>query len=128
MNYDAFVKKMTDTAGALGSTVGKAANTAVKKGGALADRTRLSLAKYALLQDRDALLCAVGSIMYAARSGVQADEKLLQAKYAELDRLTQKLARLEDELAELSGCKTCAACGQKAAADFEYCPKCGEKF
>lgn len=128
MTYDEFVKKFAETAETVGDTVGKAANTAVKKGGELAEIAKLTLQKNNARQERDRRLISLGSLVYAARGGVELSETDMEKLYAELDTLTEKIEKLDAKIAKLRNSKTCIKCGRSVAKDYSYCPVCGEKF
>ncbi len=128
MTYDEFVKKFAETAETVGDTVGKAANTAVKKGGELAEIAKLTLQKNNARQERDRRLISLGSLVYAARGGVELSETDMEKLYAELDTLTESIEKLDAKIAKLRNSKTCMKCGRSVAKDYSYCPVCGEKF
>ncbi|MBR6556267.1 MAG: hypothetical protein IKT60_02435 [Clostridia bacterium] len=128
MTYDEFVKKFAETAETVGDTVGKAANTAVKKGGELAEIAKLTLQKNNARQERDRRLISLGSLVYAARGGVELSETDMEKLYAELDTLTENIETLDAKIAKLRNSKTCMKCGRSVAKDYSYCPVCGEKF
>lgn len=128
MTYDEFVKKFAETAETVGDTVGKAANTAVKKGGELAEIAKLTLQKNNARQERDRRLISLGSLVYAARGGVELSETDMEKLYAELDTLTENIEKLDAKIAKLRNSKTCMKCGRSVAKDYSYCPVCGEKF
>ena len=128
MTYDEFVKKFAETAETVGDTVGKAANTAVKKGGELAEIAKLTLQKNNARQERDRRLISLGSLVYAARGGVELSETDMEKLYAELDTLTESIEKLDAKIAKLRNSKICMKCGRSVAKDYSYCPVCGEKF
>lgn len=128
MTYDEFLKKFAETAESVGDTVGKAANTAVKKGGELAEIAKLTLQRNNARQERDRQLIMLGSLVYGARGGADLCEAEMEKIYTELDALADRIGELSDKIAKLRNSKTCPKCGSSVARDYGYCPVCGEKF
>ena len=128
MTYDEFVKKFAEAAESVGDTVGKAANSAVKKGGELAEIAKLTLQKNNARQERDRRLISLGSLVYGAHAGAELCEEDMEKLYAELDSLTDKIEKLDEKIAKLRNTKTCSGCGRSVAKDYGYCPACGAKF
>lgn len=128
MTYDEFMKKFAETAESVGDTVGKAAYTAVKKGGELAEIAKLTLQKNNARQERERRLISLGSLVYGARGGAELCEADMVKLYAELDALTVKIEKLDERITRLRNSKTCPSCGRSVARDYGYCPVCGGKF
>lgn len=128
MTYDEFMKKFAETAETVGDTLGKAANSAVKKGGELAEIAKLTLQRNSVREERDRRLLTLGSLVYGARGGAELCEDDMEKLYQELDELAVKMEEIEDKIAKLRNSKTCLKCGRSVAKDYGYCPVCGAKF
>ncbi len=125
--YDDFVSKLKATAGAVGDTVGKAAGSAAKKTGELAELARLNMNLYSLRGEQEKELATVGGIFYAASKGETLDEEKLAVLYTSLDARKAKMDEIEEKVSRLKSNKTCKACGASFAKEYAYCPVCGEK-
>ena len=128
MTYDEFMKKFAETAETVGDTLGKAANSAVKKGGELAEIAKLTLQRNSVREERDRRLLTLGSLVYGARGGAELCEDDMEKLYQELDELAVKMEEIEEKIAKLRNSKTCLKCGRSVAKDYGYCPVCGAKF
>ena len=122
------MKKFAETAETVGDTLGKAANSAVKKGGELAEIAKLTLQRNSVREERDRRLLTLGSLVYGARGGAELCEDDMEKLYQELDELAVKMEEIEDKIAKLRNSKTCLKCGRSVAKDYGYCPVCGAKF
>lgn len=128
MTYDEFMKKVSETAENVGDTVGKAANSAIRKGGEIYERTKLGVRIYTLEQERDAEYARIGRMIYEGRKGCEIREDELEKCYTRMDEILGEISGLKKKADRLRNTKVCAKCGKAVAKDYGYCPICGEKF
>ena len=71
---------------------------------------------------------ALGGILYESRKdGVEMNEDLVAELVAQIDELTAANERLQAEIDNRRGCKTCA-CGCKNPEGAVYCNACGKEL
>lgn len=127
-NYDEFISKVRKTAEDVGETVGKAAHSAAKKTGEVAELAKLNLKVYNLNSENNDDLLEIGKMIYASRNGEMLDEERLEQLYQAIDGRKAEAEALKGRIGELKNTKTCPACGAAVAKDYSFCPVCGEKF
>ena len=71
---------------------------------------------------------AMGGMLYESRKeGVEMNEELLAELVAQVDELTAANERLQAEIDNRRGCKTCE-CGCKNPENSAFCNACGKKL
>ena len=128
INYEELAAKLRRAAGNVSDTVGRAANSAVRKGEELAELGRVNLRIYNLKTACDDAYREAGKLLYAGRESGMVDEEKLETTFSGIDENLAEIRTLEARAAELKNTKSCGHCGAKFAKDFAYCPVCGKKY
>lgn len=71
---------------------------------------------------------ALGGLVYESRKeGVELNEELVAELIAQVDELTDANERLQAEMDNRRGCKTCV-CGSKNPENAAFCNACGKEL
>lgn len=72
---------------------------------------------------------ALGRLLYEShRNGAELPEETVEELLKQVDELNAENARLQAEIDNSRGKKTCAACGGTNPEDAAYCNKCGKEL
>ena len=115
--WEDFILKAKDLADAAGRKVNDAADFAAQKMEIAENERGIRLA-----------IEALGGMLYDSRKEkAELNEELVAALIAQVDELTAANERLQAEIDNRRGCKTCA-CGCKNPENSAFCNACGKKL
>lgn len=105
-----------------------AAEAAGKKTGDLLDMTKLKMEIARVEKELASTYEGLGRLTYDAKKGAEDTSDLMDTCVAHIDELSEKLAGLQNKLADKKHAVRCAACGSLNEQDAAFCKACGEKL
>lgn len=104
------------------------AKSAVKKSSELLEIGKLKLSLVDIRSEIEKAYTALGKALYDAEKSGSEDAEALQAMIYDIDELFEKLAKAEEQCAELKKVKKCKGCGAVCSENSNFCAVCGERF
>ncbi len=105
------------------------ASAAGRKATDMADLAKMKLKLAENERAIEATLAALGRLVYDARhSEEQPAADMIEGLMEQVDELTADNARLQAEIDNCRGRKTCVACGAANPEHADFCNKCGKSL
>jgi len=105
-----------------------AVQTAEKKTGEFIDTTKLKMEINRVERELAATFEGLGRLVFDAKKGSEDIDELMDTCVVHIDELNERLAKLQEKLAETKNAIRCPACGGLNDQDAAYCKSCGEKI
>ncbi len=126
---DSRVKAIIETVKATAAVAGEAAASVAKEVGKRAgdtvEVTKLNMKIFDLNSETAVLLKKLGTAVYAAHTGADANEEEIDSVISELDSLNAEIDSLKDRVAEYKNLVKCPSCGAECSKKDSFCKKCG---
>jgi len=126
---DSKVKAIFETVKATAVVAGEAtasvAREVGKKAGDTVEVTKLNMKIFDLNSEAAVLLKKLGTAVYAAHTGTDANEEEVDSVIAELDSLNAEIDSLKDRVTEYKNLIKCPSCGAECSKKDSFCKKCG---
>lgn len=119
--------KVKDTLSDIGKSIGKSAETAMKKSGEFLSISKLMLAISSEESNIKDIYAKIGEKIYKRHERGKFEDKEFEEYFKDIERCKKEIRELKREIDKVKNIKLCNICGCEMKKGAKFCPECGGK-
>jgi predicted RNase H-like nuclease (RuvC/YqgF family) len=124
--------KVKDTLSDIGKSIGKSAETAMKKSGELLSISKLMLAISSEESNIKDIYSKIGEKIYKRHEKGKLEHKEYEDRefedyFKDIEKCKKEIRELKREVDKVKNIKLCSICGSEIKKGAKFCPECGGK-